>query len=135
MKQYREMIMYIIMGIFTTAVNISSFYILVEILDTDYKTATVIAWILSVLFAYITNKIYVFQQKTSDMRSLMRELTAFFSVRLLSLGIDLGMMILLVSQFHTNETLAKILDNVVIVVVNYIASKWLVFKKTTEEGV
>ncbi|ATO30351.1 GtrA family protein [Bacillus atrophaeus] len=127
--------MYIIMGIFTTAVNISSFYILVEILDTDYKTATVIAWILSVLFAYITNKIYVFQQKTSDMRSLMRELTAFFSVRLLSLGIDLGMMILLVSQFHTNETLAKILDNVVIVVVNYIASKWLVFKKTTEEGV
>ncbi len=135
MKQYREMIMYIIMGIFTTAVNISSFYILVEILDTDYKTATVIAWILSVLFAYITNKIYVFQQKTSDMRSLMRELTAFFSVRLLSLGIDLGMMILLVSQFHTNETLAKILDNVVIVIVNYIASKWLVFKKTTEEGV
>ncbi|AKL86825.1 YwcD [Bacillus atrophaeus UCMB-5137] len=129
------MIMYIIMGIFTTAVNISSFYFLVEILDTDYKTATVIAWILSVLFAYITNKIYVFQQKTSDMRSLMRELTAFFSVRLLSLGIDLGMMILLVSQFHTNETLAKILDNVVIVVVNYIASKWLVFKKTTEEGV
>ncbi|AIK49247.1 GtrA family protein [Bacillus atrophaeus] len=127
--------MYIIMGIFTTAVNISSFYILVEILDTDYKTATVIAWILSVLFAYITNKIYVFQQKTSDMRSLIRELTAFFSVRLLSLGIDLGMMILLVSQFHTNETLAKILDNVVIVVVNYIASKWLVFKKTTEEGV
>ncbi|MBU5263729.1 GtrA family protein [Bacillus atrophaeus] len=127
--------MYIIMGIFTTAVNISSFYILVEILDTDYKTATVIAWILSVLFAYITNKIYVFQQKTSDMRSLMRELTAFFSVRLLSLGIDLGMMILLVSQFHTNETLAKILDNVVIVAVNYIASKWLVFKKTTEEGV
>ncbi|MCY8496934.1 GtrA family protein [Bacillus atrophaeus] len=127
--------MYIIMGIFTTAVNISSFYILVEVLDTDYKTATVIAWILSVLFAYITNKIYVFQQKTSDMRSLMRELTAFFSVRLLSLGIDLGMMILLVSQFHTNETLAKILDNVVIVVVNYIASKWLVFKKTTEEGV
>lgn len=135
MKQYREMIMYIIMGIFTTAVNISSFYILVEILDTDYKTATVIAWILSVLFAYITNKIYVFQQKTSGMRSLMRELTAFFSVRLLSLGIDLGMMILLVSQFHTNETLAKILDNIVIVVVNYIASKWLVFKKTTEEGV
>lgn len=135
MKQYREMIMYIIMGIFTTAVNISSFYILVEILDTDYKTATVIAWILSVLFAYITNKIYVFQQKTSDMRSLMRELTTFFSVRLLSLGIDLGMMILLVSQFHTNETLAKILDNVVIVAVNYIASKWLVFKKTTEEGV
>ncbi|MBT2624948.1 GtrA family protein [Bacillus sp. ISL-32] len=127
--------MYIIMGIFTTAVNISSFYILVEILDTDYKTATVIAWILSVLFAYITNKIYVFQQKTSDMRSLLKEFTAFFSVRLLSLGIDLGMMILLVSQFHTNETLAKILDNVVIVVVNYIASKWLVFKKTTEEGV
>ena len=44
-------------------------------------------------------------------------------------------MIILVGQFNTNETLAKILDNAVIVVVNYVASKWLVFKKTKEEGV
>ncbi len=133
--KYREMIMYIIMGVFTTIVNIASFYILVEIMNVDYKAATVAAWILSVLFAYITNKVYVFQQKTDDLQSLLKELTAFFSVRVLSLGIDLGMMIILVGQFHTNETLAKILDNAVIVVVNYVASKWLVFKKTKEEGV
>ncbi|MDP4113369.1 MAG: GtrA family protein [Bacillota bacterium] len=115
--------MYIIMGVFTTIVNIASFYILVEIMNVDYKAATVAAWILSVLFAYITNKLYVFQQKTHDLQSLLKELTAFFSVRVLSLGIDLGMMIILVGQFNTNETLAKILDNAVIVVVNYVASK------------
>lgn len=61
--KYREIIMYIIMGVFTTIVNIASFYILVEIMNVDYKAATVAAWILSVLFAYITNKLYVFQQK------------------------------------------------------------------------
>lgn len=95
------------MGVFTTIVNIASFYILVEIMNVDYKAATVAAWILSVLFAYITNKLYVFQQKTHDLQSLLKELTAFFSVRVLSLGIDLGMMIILVGKFNTNETLVK----------------------------
>lgn len=66
------------MGVFTTIVNIASFYILVEIMNVDYKAATVAAWILSVLFAYITNKLYVFQQKTHDLQSLLKELTAFF---------------------------------------------------------
>ncbi|MBT2713616.1 GtrA family protein [Pseudomonas sp. ISL-88] len=133
--RYREIMMYIIMGVFTTIVNIVSFYVMAETFQMDYKMATVAAWVLSVLFAYITNKLYVFQQKTSGMRSLLKELAAFFSVRVLSLGIDLAMMILLVSQFHMNETLAKIGDNVIIVVVNYVASKWIVFRKTKEEGV
>ncbi|MEC3795997.1 hypothetical protein A6g_06925 [Bacillus velezensis] len=127
--------MYIIMGIFTTIVNIVSFYFLTSAFEMDYKAATVAAWVLSVLFAYVTNKLYVFQQKTAGIRSLMKELTAFFSVRVLSLAIDLAMMILLVSQFHMNETLAKIGDNVIIVVVNYAASKWIVFRKAKEEGV
>ena len=133
--RYREIMMYIIMGIFTTIVNIVSFYILTSAFEMDYKAATVAAWILSVLFAYVTNKRYVFQQKTAGMRSLVKELMAFFSVRVLSLAIDLAMMILLVSQFHMNETLAKIADNVIIVVVNYAASKWIVFRKAKEEGV
>ncbi|BBP93109.1 hypothetical protein BsIDN1_67270 [Bacillus safensis] len=87
-------------------------------------------------FCYITNKKYVFKQKARDTKkSLMRELSSFFSVRLMSLGVDLGLMILFVSQMALNETVAKILVNFVIVVVNYVASKWFVFKKTKEDAI
>lgn len=65
----------------------------------------------------------------------MRELSSFFSVRLMSLGVDLGLMILFVTQMALNETVAKILVNFVIVVVNYVASKWFVFKKTKEDAI
>ncbi|WP_249652488.1 GtrA family protein, partial [Lysinibacillus sp. D4A1_S13] len=59
--------MYIIMGIFTTIVNIFSFYILKSAFEMDYEAATVAAWVLSVLFAYVTNKLSVLQQKTAGM--------------------------------------------------------------------
>lgn len=58
--KYREMIMYIIMGVFIIIVNIVSFYILVEIMNMDYKVVIVVVWILFVLFVYIINKLYVF---------------------------------------------------------------------------
>ncbi|UYO35526.1 GtrA family protein [Bacillus zhangzhouensis] len=134
-QKYREVVMYLVMGVCTTIVNIVSFYLFIEMFSMDYKTATVVSWVFAVLFAYITNKKYVFQQKARDKKSLMRELSSFFSVRLMSLGVDLGLMILFVSQMALNETAAKILVNFVIVVVNYAASKWFVFKKTKEDTI
>lgn len=89
-QKYQEVVMYLIMGVCTTIVNIVSFYLFVEMFSMDYKTATVVSWVFAVLFAYITNKKYVFKQKARDTKSLMRELSSFFSVRLMSLGVDLG---------------------------------------------
>ncbi len=105
--RYREIMMYIIMGIFTTIVNIVSFYFLTSAFEMDYKAATVAAWVLSVLFAYVTNKLYVFQQKTAGCAESDERIDGLFQRAGIALAIDLAMMILLVSQFHMNETLAN----------------------------
>jgi putative flippase GtrA len=95
----------------------------------DYKLATTIAWIVSVVFAYVTNKIYVFKSETKTKKALIKELFSFFWFRLLSYFIDLGSMILMVSYMSTDETPAKIIANVIVVVANYGFSKWFIFRK------
>lgn len=127
MKRLNEVSLYLIMGVLTTIVNISIFFFLIH-LHMDYKLATTIAWIISILFAYITNKKYVFKSTTNTKRALFKEMLSFFWFRFLSYFIDLGSMILLIGFLNSNETFAKLVANIMVVIVNYGFSKWIVFK-------
>lgn len=122
------------MGILTTIVNIATFFIFIHA-HLDYKFATTIAWVVSILFAYVTNKIYVFKSKTKTRRALAKELLAFVWFRLLSYFIDIGSMILMVSYINTNETFAKLIANIIVVIANYGFSKWFIFKHTKEKQI
>ncbi|WP_411348091.1 GtrA family protein [Paenibacillus sp. WLX2291] len=122
----KEIINYIIFGVLTTVVNIVSYIILVNLLYMDYRIATTIAWIISVLFAFFTNKKYVFKSE----KGFMKEMVLFFGARLLSYFIDLMGMILLVEGLTINDTIAKILVNIIVILVNYFISKLIVFKQT-----
>ena len=84
-----------------------------------------IAWIISVLFAFITNKLFVFESKGN----VLKESISFFIVRLISLGLDMLCMYLLISVLSTNELLSKIITNVIVIILNYVFSKIFVFKK------
>lgn len=128
MKVSTEIILYLIMGVLTTVVNIVFFYIFIQ-WNVDYRIATTIAWIVSVIFAYISNKLYVFKSKTATKKAFINEILSFFWFRLLSYFIDLGSMILMVSCMNTNETIAKIIANIIVVAANYCFSKWFIFKK------
>ncbi|QAA21565.1 GtrA family protein [Sporolactobacillus terrae] len=128
MKRSTEIILYLIMGGLTTLVNVACFFFLVYF-SVDYRIATTIAWIVSVIFAYLTNKRYVFKSETRTKKALIKEVFSFFWFRLLSYFIDLGSMILMVSYMSTNETLAKIIANVIVVVANYVFSKWFIFNQ------
>ena len=130
MKRNKEIVNYIIMGILTTGVNILSYYILTESGVSDYRIATVIAWAVSVLFAYVTNKKYVFESRTSGLRELLHEVSSFFFFRILSLGIDFVMMIVLVELVVMDDFLAKIIANGVVIVFNYVVSKQIIFKNS-----
>jgi putative flippase GtrA len=120
--------MYVLMGALTTLVNIIAYWISAEIYSLDYRLSTTIAWIAAVLFAYFTNKKYVFESETKTLREFLRELGLFFGFRFLSFFMDLGAMILLVDHFHIDGTISKILANVVVLVANYIFSKLFIFK-------
>ena len=122
----REVLMYLLFGGLTTLVNILSFFILRK-LSVSVYISNLIAWVVAVLFAFITNKLFVFESK--DKSKSGKELISFFGFRILSLGVDMGAMYLLLQVINTGEVFAKIFANVIVIILNYIFSKLFVFKK------
>lgn len=128
--KYKEMILYLVFGGLTTLVNIVVYYVCDKV-GLSTTSSTVIAWILSVLFAYITNRIYVFESKNHRFYDLIKEIFQFFTCRLVTGVLDLGIMLLFVDVLHFNGLLIKILSNIIVIILNYIFSKLIIFKKRT----
>lgn len=131
-KKYKEPILYVVFGGLTTLVNMISYFLETRLFSIDEITATVISWVLSVAFAYITNKIWVFESKRSDFGYLCREVASFFGCRLFSGALDVGMMYLFVTIFGFPDIFIKIMSNIVVVVLNYIFSKLFIFQKSSD---
>ena len=93
-----------------------------------YWIANTIAWLISVLFAYITNKIWVFDSQTPTFRAVLIEMTSFFGFRLLSYFIDQGIMIVGISVLHGNDLIVKLIDQIIVVLLNWFFSKLFIFK-------
>ena len=127
-NRYREVIFYLVFGVLTTVVNILSFYIM-DLFGVNTYVNNTIAWVLSVIFAYVTNKLFVFESKTNGKKELVKEVSSFFGARILSYVIDMAGMYLLVSILLTNKMFAKVVMNVVVIILNYIFSKLFVFQK------
>ena len=129
-KKYREIILYLFFGGCTTLVNIVSYYICSRI-GMGTAVSTVIAWVLSVLFAYATNRKYVFESRASGFVPILKETAGFFFCRLATGLLDLAVMIVFVDVLHFNGMLIKILSNVIVIILNYLASKLMIFKNKT----
>jgi putative flippase GtrA len=128
-KKYKEIILYVFFGGLTTLVNIASYALCTRIFIINEYTSNLIAWILAVLFAYVTNRKYVFNSKKNKFKEKLSEFFSFFGFRVLSLVIDMAMMYVLIDKFEVNDMISKIIVNVVIIIVNYVFSKLLIFKK------
>jgi len=127
--KYKEIIMYLIFGVLTTLVNIVVYYITSKICKMDYQVSNIIAWILSVSFAFITNKVYVFESKNTNKNIVLKEILSFYSLRILSLGIDMLCMFVLISICNINDLISKVIVNVIVIMINYVTSKLFTFKK------
>lgn len=132
----RELVTYVIVGVLTTAVNYVVFGIVNEGLKSigvndggAYKTAYVAAFIAAVIFAYWTNKLFVFRNRNMSPRYLLREFSGFVSARIASGVITFILMIVFVDLGDMNEYLALVLTSVVNLVFNYVASKFFIFKE------
>ena len=124
-----EMLLNILFGILTTVVNILSFGLLRDVLQWQLLTANTLAWVLSVAFAFLTNKVFVFRSKSFAAKLVLRELVSFVGARLFSLAVDTAGMWLLVDVLTWNDWLAKVLMNVIVIVLNYVFSKLFIFKR------
>ena len=127
--KYREALLYLIFGGLTTLLNIVAYALLTRLLSVDYLLSNIIAWTLSVLFAFITNKLVVFQSRRASSSAVFLEAVLFFGGRLFSLGVDTLILYVGVDWLHWHDLVVKILSNVVVIILNYFISKLLVFRK------
>ena len=127
--KYKELISYGIFGVLTTVINIAVYTVCYNLLGISNVVSNVIAWILSVLFAYVTNKIWVFESKATEWKVLIYEMGSFFGCRLATGLLDLAIMYVTVDKLALNSTLMKCVSNVIVIIANYIFSKLVIFKK------
>ena len=128
LRKNRELISYLIFGVLTTLVNYVSYLLFAPLFETT-TVPTIIAWVLSVIFAYVTNRIFVFRSKARGWKSLSFEVVSFFGARALSGILDVGFMWLFVDTMGFNDKWMKLISNVFVVIFNYVASKLVVFRK------
>lgn len=128
-QKYQDILAYLIFGGLTTVVNLVVFYVTVTLWGWNYQVGNVWAWFLSVLFAYLTNRVWVFHSHFTTVKALASEAVSFFLARGATLIMDMAIMWIGVSLLAQNEMLTKLVDQVVVVLANYFFSKWFVFKK------
>ncbi len=142
-EKYKELITYVVFGVLTTLVNFVCFWLFNKILGEKlYLLSNIIAWVISVIFAYVTNKLWVFESKSWKPSVIGREIPEFVGARVFSLLIEEGGLWLFVDVLNfdkfgftllgfdvTGKLIAKVVLAVIVVILNYIFSKLVIFKK------
>ena len=128
-KKYWSIISYLFFGVVTTVVNMLVYYLCYHLWGISSYLSTVIAWVIAVLTAFLTNKPFVFGSHDWSPKVLLPEAGSFFGCRLGSGLVELVLMHITVEMLGWPGMLMKLLVNVIVVILNYVASKLLVFRK------
>lgn len=128
-EKYKQTILYLIFGVLSTIVNIVTYAVCTRNLNIEFLISNWIAWIVAVLFAYITNKFFVFESKKTNIKFLIKEFSSFVSCRILSGITEMILMYIMISLMSLNDFIVKIITNIVVVILNFIFSKLIIFKK------
>ena len=131
-EKYKHIIAYLFWGVVTTVINLAVFQVLSSGIHWNYQLANVIAWFVSVLVAYFTNKVWVFGSHYTTVSDFLVEMLRFFFYRALTLVIDIVITFIGISVLGFKDPMGKfivkVIDNVIVIIANYVFSKWLIFK-------
>ena len=129
MKQImNSFIAYAVFGILTTVVNIVSYHVSYSILTIPNVPSTILAWTLAVIFAFVTNKLWVFDSKSFDRRTMLHEVSTFLGTRIGTGVLDVVIMYVAVDIMAWPSLFWKCVSNVIVIILNYIASKLVIFR-------
>ena len=129
-KKYRELILYFVFGFLTFLVSVLSYAFCVRALHLNELIANVFSWVLAVLFAFFTNRKWVFNGGDAS-KGLIGQMTSFFSGRLFTLAVEELILYVFVTRLRFDDVVVKVAAQVVVIVLNYFISKLWVFKKDT----
>jgi putative flippase GtrA len=124
MELKKELVSYVIFGAFTTLINIAVYLLLTDIFHINYIIANIVAWFVSVMFAYVTNRIWVFE---SDNENVAKEVFLFYGGRIFTVVVDTLLMVLFIDVLSIGNFVSKITVSIIVIILNYLFSKWIVF--------
>lgn len=127
-EKYKSVLLYLFFGGCTTVVSIGSFMLLESVWKWNELLANLGSWILAVGFAYVTNRVWVFASQVKG-KGIWKELLTFYSGRLITLGLEEAMLLVFVTWLQLNSTLIKVIAQVVVLVGNYLISRFITFRK------
>ena len=130
----KQIILYLFFGVCTTAINAICYWFICEVLALSNIVSTILAWFAAVIFAFVTNKVFVFESKRTNAAESINEAISFFGCRLLTGFLDVAIMIVAVDMLQWNGLFWKLLSNIVVTIINYIASKYLVFRSARKDS-
>jgi putative flippase GtrA len=128
-QKYKDVILYLFFGVCTTLVNVVVYWICAHPLNRGVMSSTIIAWILAVIFAYITNRKWVFQSEANGSKAIIKEIISFFACRLGTGVVDWACMYIFVDLLVWNDVIVKVVANIVVIILNYMASKLIIFRR------
>lgn len=127
--KYKEMILYLIFGGLTTLINIIAYAVFARAMRMDTMVANGLALALSIIFAYVTNKLFVFESKTGSFKAVLQEFISFIVCRIATGALDMLIMYVSVDVLGLFDLLMKVLSNIIVIVLNFVFSKLIIFKK------
>ena len=127
-RKHKQVLLYAFFGALTTVVSVGSFLLFETLLGINELVANVLSWVLAVAFAYATNRKWVFCSQTRG-NAFWKELFSFYSGRLLTLGLEEGMLLVFVTWLSFPSLAVKLAAQIVVLIGNYVISKFLVFRK------
>lgn len=133
-RAHQEGMRYLVFGALATLVNIVVYSACYYAIHIENGISNVIAWVVAAIFAYITNKFCVFNSKVDTNKALIYEIASFFGCRFFTLAIDEAIMIITVNRLAWNALLMKIVANIVVIILNFVFSKLIIFKKGNKDN-
>ncbi len=131
-RKYEEGINYLIFGFLAFVLNYVLYYVFAGLLGIHHLVSTALSWALTVVFAYWTNRTFVFKSKNNNAKAVRDEFISFVGARVATEFLELGVMFLMVDCAHINEYLSKFIGQVLVIVANYFLSKLWIFKEKSK---
>ncbi len=133
LKKYEEILKYLFIGGCTTVVSLASYFVFANVMGMHYQAANVLSWALAVTFAYITNKTVVFRSKYDGVKRTLLEMGSFVSFRIASLAVEIISMYFFVQICKIDDNIVKLMNQVIVTVLNYLFSKFFIFQDRRQQ--
>ncbi|MBE7038802.1 MAG: GtrA family protein [Ruminococcaceae bacterium] len=126
LKKYKSTIMYLIFGFLTMVISVATFAIFIQI-GFDEHMSNILSWIIAVIFAFVTNKIFVFEDKEKEFKIVVNQIIKFFFSRLFTLFLEEAIIYVFVTRLNYGAIFIKLIAQIIVIILNYILSKKIAF--------